>query len=173
MDGKFQRRLRDYKPGQLNTGATLLKRAIWYFTSLLIFENGWIPASKPKIWILRAFGAKIGSGVVLRPNVRIKFPWKLAIGDDTWIGQDVWIDNLSSVELGANVCVSQGAYLCTGDHDRHSETFELITGPIVIEDGAWLACRSIVLRNVTIGNHAVVAAGKVAARSVPSNTVWR
>lgn len=167
-----RRRLKDYRPGQLDTGASVLTRICWYIVSQLLFENGWFPVSLPKVWILRFFGAKIGDGVVLRPNVRIKFPWKLAIGSDSWIGQSVWIDNLSHVEIGSDVCISQGVYLCTGDHDRRSETFELITGPIRVDDGAWLACRSIVLRDVTIGRLAVVAAGKVASKDVSPGTVW-
>lgn len=67
--------------------------------------------------LLAAFGAKLGRGVVIKPGVRVKFPRKLAIGDHSWIGERVWIDNLAPVEIGANCCISQGAYLCAGSHD--------------------------------------------------------
>ena len=103
---------------------------------------------------------------MLKPNVRIKFPWKLEIGDYSWIGQDVWIDNLDQVTLESDVCISQGVYLCTGSHDRKSPTFELRTGAIVIAHGAWLACRCIILQNVRVGRGAVVGAGRVVSQNI-------
>ncbi len=139
----------------------MITRALWYFVSLTLFENGWFPVSAPKAWILRQFGAKIGRGLVIRPGVRIKFPWRLEIGEDCWIGQDVWIDNLDQVTLNSDVCVSQGAYLCTGSHDHRSPTFELRIGPITVGHGAWLAAKCIVLQNTTVPPGAVIGAGSV------------
>jgi putative colanic acid biosynthesis acetyltransferase WcaF len=151
----------DYDPGRGR-----LVRAVWYLTSLLLFESGWFPFSGPKSWLLRCFGARVGAGLVIRPRVRIKYPWRLTVGDHCWIGQSVWIDNLADVELGSHVCVSQLVYLCTGSHDYRRRTFDLLTGVIRVDDGAWLGARCLVLGGVTVHANAVVAAGSVVTRDV-------
>jgi putative colanic acid biosynthesis acetyltransferase WcaF len=114
------------------------------------------------------FGATIGDGVVVRHRVRIHWPWKLTVGDHSWIGEDVWILNLERVRIGSNVCVSQGVLLCTGSHDRRSPTFEYDNAPIVVEDGAWVAARATVLRGVTVGADATIGACALVTRDVPA-----
>jgi putative colanic acid biosynthesis acetyltransferase WcaF len=103
--------------------------------------------------------------------VRIKYPWRLQIGDHSWIGEDAWIDNLADVTIGANVCVSQGVYLCTGSHDRDKPTFDLVTQPITLKDGSWICTRATVLGNVTVHEGAVVAAGSVVHVDVAANSI--
>jgi putative colanic acid biosynthesis acetyltransferase WcaF len=156
----------DYSPGR-----SAPVRALWYVLSLVVFQSGWVPLYGIKRWLLRRFGASVGKGVVIKPHVRIKFPWRLRIGEQCWIGEDVWIDNLASVHLANDVCLSQGAYLCTGSHDHRRVTFDLIVKPIVIESAAWVGARAIVLPGVTIGRGAVVAAGSVVSRDVPPGVV--
>ena len=89
-----------YKPG------SVFKRVIWYFTNSLLFKSSWFPFIKPKVFLLRAFGAKVGKNLVIKNNVNIKYPWKLEIGNHCWIGEEVWIDNLHSVIIMDNVCLS-------------------------------------------------------------------
>ena len=60
-------------------------------------KRSWFPISGFKRFLLRLFGAKIGKGVVIKPCVNIKYPWKLRIGNYVWIGENVWIDNLDTV----------------------------------------------------------------------------
>ncbi|MEM8865170.1 MAG: hypothetical protein AAGF31_06435, partial [Planctomycetota bacterium] len=108
----------DYSPGR-----SRVVQLLWYYTSLVLFESSWFPFVGPKVWLLRCFGAQIGDGVVIKPNVRIKFPWRLTVGDHCWIGQEAWIDNIAAVEIGNHVCVSQGAYFCTGNHDHRRRHF--------------------------------------------------
>ena len=157
---------REYNPG----GGRLL-RCCWYLVSLICFESGLVPSSRLKAWILRRFGARIGRGLVVKPHVRVKYPWRLEVGDHCWIGQGAWIDNLEDVALGSHVCVSQLAYLCTGSHDYLSPGFDLIVKPITVGDGAWLAARCVVCPGVSIGPNAVVAAGSVVTRDVPAAAV--
>jgi putative colanic acid biosynthesis acetyltransferase WcaF len=147
-------------------GAGLIKRLLWQMASVLVFEPPGPGAYAVKRAVLRLFGARVGRGVVVKPRVRIKFPWRLRVGDHSWIGEDAWLDNLAEVELGANVCVSQGAYLCTGSHDRRKPTFDLITKPIRVEDGAWVGARALLLGGVVIGKGAVVGAGSVVKDAV-------
>jgi putative colanic acid biosynthesis acetyltransferase WcaF len=121
--------------------------------------------------ILRRFGAQIGKGVLIRHGVTIQWPWKLSIGDNSWIGTGAELYNLDDIVIGSDVCVSQHVFLCTGSHDRFSPTFDFDNGPIVIEDGAWVCARSTVLRGVTIGANSVVGATSLVHRDVPPNSI--
>jgi putative colanic acid biosynthesis acetyltransferase WcaF len=159
-------RVGDYTPGR-----STVVCGLWYVVSLVVFQSGWFPFYGAKRWLLRIFGAAMGRDVVIKPHVRIKFPWRCEIGNNCWIGEDVWIDNLAAVRIATDVCLSQGVYLCTGSHDHRSISFDLIVKPIVIEEQAWIAARSIVLQGVTIGRGAVVAAGSVVTGDVPSGVI--
>lgn len=144
-------------------------QAGWFALQNLVFAAWWCPAGlRPKI--LRAFGAQIGDGVFIRHRVRVLWPWKLSIGDHSWIGEGAWLLNLEPIQIAAHVCVSQEAFLCTGSHDNDDPAFEYDNGPIVVEQGAWIAARALVLRGVTIGENAVVRAGEVVSRDVPRQT---
>ena len=107
-------------------GAGALKRLLWYLTSWFWFESGMLVPYAWKRNILRAYGARIGKRVVVKPRVQIKYPWKLTIGDHAWIGEHAWIDNLDSVEIGANACISQGALILSGNHDYSKASFDLM-----------------------------------------------
>ncbi|WP_454792357.1 DapH/DapD/GlmU-related protein [Mycolicibacterium lutetiense] len=121
-----------------------------------------------RIGVLRLFGARIAAGVIVRHEVKIHWPWKLAIGRNSWIGEEVWILNLEHVQIGSNTCISQGALLCTGSHDRRSATFEFDNAPVIIGDSVWVAARATVLRGVRIGDGATVGATAVVAGDVPA-----
>jgi len=130
-----------------------------------------IPSLKCKL--LRQFGAKVGNNVDFKPGVRTTFPWRLEIGDYSWIGEGVWIDNLAPVTIGSHCCISQGAYLCTGSHNWSSKGFDLILKPIVIMDDAWLAAKSIVGPGVTVGEGAVLALGSVATGDLKAGWIYQ
>jgi putative colanic acid biosynthesis acetyltransferase WcaF len=119
------------------------------------------------------FGARIGNGVVIKPHVHIKYPWKLVVGDYSWIGEYVWIDNLDSVQIGSNVCLSQGALILSGNHDYKSTSFNLILKPIEIKDGAWVGAKSVVTQGVKIGSHAVLSVGSVASSDMEEFGIYR
>ena len=142
--------------------------AVWFFFGLPVLRSAWIPFSSVRCWLLGAFGARIGDGVVIKPGVRVKYPWRLEIGAHAWVGEDAWIDNLEQVTIGAHACVSQGVYLCTGNHDWTDPAFGLSAKGITIGDCAWLGARVIVCPGVTVGEGAVVAAGGVAVKAVPT-----
>lgn len=152
-------------------GRGILTRLLWYFVSLVLFESGWFPVMGPKRFLLRLFGARIGHGLILKPHVRIKYPWRLVVGDHCWIGQGAWIDNLATVQLGNHVCLSQGSYLCTGSHDYCRRTFDLITRPIRIENGVWVAANATILGGVLVGCNTVVAAGSIVVKDVPPQVI--
>jgi putative colanic acid biosynthesis acetyltransferase WcaF len=137
-------------------GRTALTEAVWLILSAL-FVASWIPGNFHRCLILRSFGARIGQRVTVKPGVRIKFPWRLEVGNDSWLGERVWIDNLAPVQIGSNCCVSQSAYICTGSHDWSSSTFDLVVKPVKIGNCAWLAAQSTVSPGVTIGEGAVLS----------------
>ena len=95
-------------------------------------------SSSIKIGLLRLFGAKIGTGVLLKPGISIKFPWELEVGDHSWIGESTSIDNLAKVTIGSSVCISPGSYIVSGSHDMSDPAFGPTQEPIVIEDGSWV-----------------------------------
>ena len=129
----------------------------------------WCP-SRLRVWVLRLFGAKVGTNVLIRHQVRVLWPWKLEIGDNAWIGEGVWLLNLESISIGPHVCLSQEAFLCTGSHDARDEAFAYDNAPIVVESGAWVAARAMILRGVTIGPGAVVPAMSCVASNVAATT---
>ncbi len=162
-----------YNNAWYNTGASVIKRALWYFANSAILNNSFIPFSRIKIKVLRLFGAKIGKGVVIKPSVNIKYPWNLKIGNYVWIGENVWIDNLVEVSIGDNVCISQGAMLLCGNHNYKKTTFDLMVGKIVIEEGAWVGAQSVVCPHVTIHSHAVLSVGSVASHDLDEYSMYQ
>lgn len=153
-------RLDTYRNDQFRVGVSRPLEAVWILISTFTLSS-WLPGSLWRAMLLRTFGAEIGKGVVIKPRVRVKYPWRLKIGDFSWIGEGVWIDNLTDVRVGNHVCISQGTYLCTGSHDWASTNFDLILGPIHVKDHAWLCAMTRVGPGVTIDEGAVVAFGRV------------
>jgi putative colanic acid biosynthesis acetyltransferase WcaF len=123
--------------------------------------------------LLRLFGARIGSEVEIKPNVNIKYPWHLTIGNEVWIGENVWIDSLVPVVIGNNICISQGAVLLTGSHNYKKTSFDLVTGGIVLEDGAWIGAGSIINKGITVASHAVLTSGSVATRNLEPYSIYQ
>lgn len=150
------------------TGRSKLVVALWFFFGSPIVRCSINPSSSIRRFLLRLFGARVAAGVVIKPGVRIKYPWRLAIGANSWIGEDCWIDNLDDVTIGSNACVSQGAYLCTGNHDWSDSTFGLIVKPIAIGDGAWVGAMSVIGPGVTVGQGAVALVGSIVTASIPA-----
>ena len=150
-------RLDQYDNSWYNPGPKW-KIALWYAVSMALFRTAIPYPSQLKAFVLRMFGAKIGQGVVIKPSVIIKYPWKLSIGDHSWIGEQVWIDNLDQVTIGNHCCISQGAMLLCGNHNYKKPTFDLIIKPIVLEDGVWIGARCLVGPGVTAKEGAVLQA---------------
>jgi putative colanic acid biosynthesis acetyltransferase WcaF len=165
-------RLDQYGVGTYTPGAPYWQQLLWYFLGSPLVQTGWIPISALKVWTLRRFGAKIGQQVRIKPGVQIKFPWRLTIGDFVWLGENAWIDNLAEVTIESHVCISQGVYLCTGNHDWNHPNFRLIPGEIHIQEGSWIAAKAVIGPGVTVGKGAVLTLGGVAAKSLAAMTIY-
>jgi len=155
-----------YKPGSF-----FIMRIFWYIINAL-FIHSWIPGSAWRSFFLRLYGADIGYGCVFKPHVNIKYPWNLEIGNHTWIGERVWIDNLAKVSIADNCCISQGALLLCGNHNYKKQTFDLLVGSITLEEGVWIGAKSIVTANVTCKSHSVLSAGSVATSNLDEYSIY-
>ncbi|MFB0945734.1 MAG: putative colanic acid biosynthesis acetyltransferase WcaF [Spirosomataceae bacterium] len=156
-----------YKPG------SKLKVLIWYILSRLFIDTSIPFPYGLKRSVLRLFGAKVGKRVVFKQRVVIKYPWFLTIGDETWIGENVWIDNLTNVTIGKNCCLSQGSMLLTGNHNFKKSTFDLVLKPIILEDGSWIGAKATVCPGVTVYSHAVLSVGSVATTDLQANGIYQ
>jgi putative colanic acid biosynthesis acetyltransferase WcaF len=143
---------------------------LWWVVQRLLVTNSLQPSSALRARVLRAFGAEIGADVIIRPRVRIRFPWNLTVGDRCWLGEGVWISNRDRVVLGSDVVLSQETFVTTGSHDRRH--MGVVTSPVVVEDGAWVTTRCIVLRGVRVGRSAIVTPNTVVDRDVPPGAVY-
>ncbi len=124
-----------------------------------------------RVWLLRLFGAKIGKRAIIRPTVRITYPWKLTLGDHCMIGDHVELYTLGEIEIGDCTVISQRCYICTASHDYTRPTFDIYSSKVVIECEAWLATDVFVAPGVRIGRGAVVGARSSVFHDVPPATV--
>lgn len=144
---------------------------LWAVCELLFVTNPWQISSSLRVRMLRLFGATIGNRVTFRPRTRVKFPWKLYIGDRSWIGEGVWFHNQNDIHIGHDAVISQETFLTTGTH-AHRKDMALLTRPIVVQDGAWITSRCIILGGSRIGKSALVKPGTVVSGDIPPNTIW-
>jgi len=154
-----------YQPGPL------WKRATWHVINALFIQS-FLPFSNLKILLLKLYGAKIGTGCTIKPGVNIKHPWMLSIGNHSWIGENVWIDNIAPVKIGSHCCLSQGVTIIVGNHRYDKVHFDLTLHPIELEDGVWIGAKSILLPGAHLQEQCVVTAGSVIKGRIPNNEIW-
>ena len=166
--------LAGYKtPPNWHPGASFWVRTCWFCLGSPLISSRWLPGSAWRVQLLRLFGARIGGDCRLKPGLRVKFPWRLQVGQACWLAEDAWLDNLALITIGDRVCLSQGVYLCTGNHNYRSSGFDLLLGPINICDDSWIAARAVLAPGTVIGAGAVVALGAVVSGTVISGTIVR
>ena len=165
--------LSNYSNHPYNPGGNALKKVLWFYTNAIFLKTSLVPVSAFKVFLLRLFGAKVGKNVNIKPCINIKYPWLLAVGDNTWLGEDVWIDNLAMVTIGSNACVSQGALLLTGSHNYKKTSFNLITGSITLQDGVWIGAKAVVNQGITAHTHAVLSTGSIATKDLEAYSIYQ
>ena len=166
-------KLRTFAAHGFDRGAPSWKEALWIVVKCLFFLNPWPLPSAVRVAMLRAFGARIGERVVIRSRVNVTFPWRLTLGDDVWIGEEALLLTLAPIVIESDVCISQRAFLCTGSHDFRAEDFKLITKPISVRRGSWIAAQAFIAPGVEIGAGSMVSAGSVVLDSVPPGSIVR
>jgi len=163
---------KNFDKKDFSSGASTLKMTLWYFASVFFIRSGIIPSSGLIVLILKLFGAKIGKDVRIKPGIYIHYPWRLTIGDHSWLAE-CRIENLAQVTIGNNVCVSQKAMLLTGNHNYKSVDFDLIVQPILLEDGSWVGANATVCPGVTTKSHAVLTVGSVATKNLEPYSIYQ
>jgi putative colanic acid biosynthesis acetyltransferase WcaF len=149
--------LKEFKLPHNFRGRSTLVVQLWWFVQATLFRG------LPQVfygfrrWLLRRFGACVGKGAIIRPSATLTYPWRIKIGDYSWIGDDV--------------VVSQRSYLCAGTHDYRSQAFDIKGSPIVIEDKAWIAADVFVAPGVRVGEGAVVGARSSVFTDLPGMMV--
>ncbi|TAE41112.1 MAG: colanic acid biosynthesis acetyltransferase WcaF [Runella slithyformis] len=145
----------------------------WFLVNSMVL-NSFLPIPVwCKCFFLRLFGAKLGTGVMIKPKINIKYPWLLSVGNHVWIGEGVWIDNLTNIVIGDHVCLSQGVMLLTGNHNYKSATFDLEVAPVTLEEGVWIGAKSVVCPGVICRSHAVLAVGSVATKNLAAYGIYQ
>ena len=168
-----QTNLYSYNNYPYHPGGSLLKRILWHYVNAVVFKSNLFPFYGLKVALLRLFGAQIGNQVEFKPCVNIKYPWHLNIGNEVWVGENVWIDCLVPITIGNNVCLSQGVVILTGSHNYKKSSFDLITGSVIIEDGAWIGAAAVVNQGITVGSHAVLTTGSIATKNLEPYSIYQ
>jgi putative colanic acid biosynthesis acetyltransferase WcaF len=164
-------RLDSYNQSHYSRGRNSAVVLLWWFIQGTLFRfsihnmYGW------RRFLLKLFGAKVGQSVQIRPTAKFTYPWKVEIGDFSWIGDHVELYSLDRIIIGKHCIISQNSYLCTGSHELQDPSFSLITKPIVIKDGAWVASDVFVYPGVTIHEMAVAGARSTVIKSIPYNEI--
>lgn len=144
-----------------------IARTVWNITAILLFRFSPKPFHGWRSFLLRIFGAKVGSGVHVYPGVKIWAPWNLKLDDECGIANGVILYSQDKITIGQKVVISQGAHLCAGTHDYNQPGFPLVTMPIVIENYAWIAAEAFVHPGITVGKGSIIGARAVVTKDMP------
>lgn len=163
--------LRRYDQSKFDRGRPGWLILLWWFVQAIVFPLTPHPCNSIRSGLLRLFGAKIGRGAVIRPTARFTYPWKIEIGDYSWIGDDVVLYSLERIAIGKHCVISQKSYLCTGTHDAQDPAFGLITAPVIINNGVWIAADCFIGPGVEIGANALIGARSSVFKNMPASFV--
>ncbi|MEM6612438.1 MAG: hormogonium polysaccharide biosynthesis acetyltransferase HpsU [Cyanobacteria bacterium P01_C01_bin.72] len=163
--------LRSYDVADWQRGKPKWYVMLWWLVQAIAFPLSWHNFNSFRCCLLRLFGAEIGMGVVIRPSARFTFPWKVQIGDYSWIGDNVVLYSLNQITIGCHSVISQKSYLCTGSHNFEVPSFTLVTAPINIGNGVWIATDCFVAAGVNIGANSVIGARSSVLKSIPAQQV--
>lgn len=142
----------------------------WLFQALFVLPTPQFMFSWRR-FALTLFGAKIGKRVLIRPGVRVTYPWNLTMGDDVWIGDNATLYSVADISIGSHSVISQEAYLCAGTHDHRDVSFRFVSAPIRIGGECWVAARAFIGPGVELGHGAVVGAGSIVTKTVAAGTI--
>ena len=171
-DGVAVRVSRRDCPSTHGTG-NKLGRALWGAAWLLLFRTsprllfGW------RRLLLRLFGARIGAGARVMPSTRIWAPWNLVMGEESCLSHDVDCYCVALIRIDAHATVSQYSFLCAATHDPEDPHMRLVTAPIRIGAGTWVAADVFIGPGVTIGEGAVIGARSSVFRDMPPWMICR
>jgi putative colanic acid biosynthesis acetyltransferase WcaF len=152
-------------------GKSKIAVQLWWIVQATLFSwspqflYGW------RTFLLRLFGAAIGNRVKIRSSVKITYPWKIKIGDYSWIGDDTMLYSLGDISIGSHVAIAHKVYLNTGGHEYARKTFDIFARPVVIEDQCWITTDVYVAPGVTIGKGTIVSARSSVLKDLPGGKI--
>lgn len=157
-------------------GGTARGRAAWRAQLWWLFQTVFVLPTPQYMFAWRRlalvmFGAKIGKRVLIRPGVRVTYPWNLTMGDYVWVGDNVTLYSVAEISIGSHSVISQEAYLCAGTHDYRDVTFPFVSAPIRIAGECWVAARVFIGPGVDVGHAAVIGAGSIVTANVEAETI--
>jgi putative colanic acid biosynthesis acetyltransferase WcaF len=153
------------------TARSSIIQGIWILIGSPLLAHRGLPFSGWRVWLLHLFGAQIGTGVNIKRGFRVRYPWKLKVGNNCWIGEECWMDNWEEIAIANDVCISQNAYLCTGNHDWTHPAFAMHAKSITVRDGAWIASKCVIAPGVTIGVNGIACIGSVVLKDIPDGEI--
>lgn len=160
-----------YKTPENFRGKSKIVVQLWWLVYAILFKPSPQIFYKWRVFLLRTFGANIGKNVMIRPSAQFTYPWKIKIGDNSWIGDEVVLYSLGEIEIGKNSVISQRSYLCTGSHNYDSVGFDIYSKNIVINNFCWLATDVYVAPGVEIGEGTIVGARSSVFKNLPAMKV--
>ncbi len=149
-----------------------LGRVVWNICYWILFRPfGTKFFQSWRNFVLRIFGAKLSSQVIIYSSVKIWAPWNLEMGENSCLGPNVDCYNQGKISIGSNTVISQKSSLCASTHDYSQSDFPLICKPIVIGEMVWIAAEAFVGPGVNIGDGAVIGARSAIFKNIDSWTV--
>lgn len=143
-----------------------VRRQLWSIAWIFLFRPSPRIAHAWRAWLLRRFGAKIGSRCRFYPGARIWAPWNLTCEDTVIVADAVELYNPAPLSLGSHAVISQGAYLCGATHDYNDRAFPVIAFPMRLGRYSWVAARASVSPGVNLGDGAILGLGSLATRDL-------
>lgn len=95
----------------------------------------------------------------------------LTIGEGVFFNRNVSITAMASVTIGDRTKIANNVVIVDHDHNYKDGNVGFVTSPVHIGSDVWIGANAVILRGVTIGDHAVIAAGAVVSRDVPAYAV--
>ena len=148
-----------------------IARILWSLVQSTFFRLSFHNWYAWRRFLLRRFGAVIGTDCVIRRTVRVECPWNLQMGANSCLGDRVHAYCLGPVKIGSRVSISQDAELCAGTHDYSKHDMPLLRTPITVHDDAWIAAGAFVGPDVTVGEGAILGARSVAMKDLKAWTI--
>ncbi len=136
----------------------------------------------PSMYITWPHQIELGTDCRLEHNIYFKFDgiWQkgpcIKIGNRNFIGSGCEFNIKKGIKIGADCLIASGCRFIDHDHGtvpgQLMKTQPCIEQEIIIDNDVWIGANAIILKGVHIQNGAIIAAGAVVNKSVPSNEIW-
>ncbi|MCL4382522.1 MAG: acyltransferase [Patescibacteria group bacterium] len=141
------------------------------FEIMILRLIGHVPLHFVRRWVYKLAGVKIGKGSIIHMWANFFDPKGVTIGEDTIIGDHVFLDGRAPLSIGDHVDIASQVLIYNAKHNIHSPDFEAISAPVTIADYVFIGPRVMIQPGVKVGRGAILAAGAVVTKDVPEFTV--